>query len=506
MGATEMHTDYMGNVNPMSAPFNGDVVWMQYFIWMGKFDTKGEKKLLASFVSHFEGVSVSSVSWGFTSPGAVSGDKESARLKFTLHDIAGSLISDIMKLRKGNYWLYFQGPNSIGYPWSGSEAVYIPQKKECTIEFSATQGFTYTISAIPTITLAKGPFLATRSEFTLSGNLAGKGADFRKYLVIELQTRWNEYAKDMGKPNACIVIEPGIHTLFTNQVQNSIKNEKGLVDVIEPFKVSKGTSIADAIRDLFNTRFKKPNADVQGDAKGDVGKRATLEIIFKKWEGENLTVGVEFIDNKDEKTIASKIPICIGSDLTCVGQPFRAQLVNMDFGPLYEIMTANALEANKEGSGTQDKTLHIQGGNDGSVPESGTQIDNARNSQLTVTELEILPPNFKTASGNWGLLDTALNKQKSAKFTIDIEMPYSFGFTPEVHGGMLLDAVKDSTGSGIHYTQGVDLSFWWYTTPLCAVLMKQPGVSGDYRISKVMHTIGLNGNTTQITLSHLSMS
>ena len=85
-------------------------------------------------------------------------------------------------------------------------------------------------------------------------------------------------------------------------------------------------------------------------------------------------------------------------------------------------------------------------------------------------------------------------------------MPYSYGFTPVVHGGKLIDAIGGEVTCGIHFLQGVELQFYWYTDVTCEKLALVPGISTSYRITSVTHTIGLSGNTTQVKLSHKNLS
>jgi len=106
----------------------------------------------------------------------------------------------------------------------------------------------------------------------------------------------------------------------------------------------------------------------------------------------------------------------------------------------------------------------------------------------------------------WAALKTVLNTVKTSEFSISVEMPYTFAFTPNVHGGLMKDAMEGSITGGIHYAQGCDLEFYWYTDPSCSTLEKNDIISTSYRIASVQHTIGISANTTQVKLSHLQIT
>jgi hypothetical protein len=83
-------------------------------------------------------------------------------------------------------------------------------------------------------------------------------------------------------------------------------------------------------------------------------------------------------------------------------------------------------------------------------------------------------------------------------------MPYTYGFTPITHGGFLPDAISGSPMGGINHDVGAELSFWWYVDVDCQQMAPVEAISTIYRITKVIHSIGLSGNNTQISLSHLT--
>ena len=505
---TKMNTPYVHG-NSYSANYNGDVVKMHFTIRMARYDTgSSDQTLICSSESFYEGISVSSVSWGFDSPGATGGDRSAAKLSFTLHDIAGKNITTIMKLRTGIYWLYFRGPDSLGELWPGVEAIYMPIPEECNIEFSATQGFTYSIGARPIANLANSPLTATKSALTLTGagDGIGPGSTFKDYLTTHFVNIWNEDAKEKKKTNAQIAIECVPHPLMDSQVVVYEKNEGGKQGLIEPFAINALEELGNAIRRLFFERFNKKENSVQTSKDGSISKKPTLEIVFKEWKGKKLLFQVAFIDDKDEKTLTNKIPVCIGSDLNCQDATYRAQLVSMDFGPLYTQMVGAVLYRidNKQSDGIADSAANSANDDTGTV--ASVPFEKASDVLEIATNHELNVGMQKNANGSWGVLDAVLAKNNAPHFTIDIELPYAFGFTPAAHGGMLKDLYNGGTGAGIHYTQGVELDFWWYSDPNCSELVKQPEISTDWRIAKVIHTIGLNGNTTQVTLSILTIT
>jgi len=507
---TKLNTPYVHG-NTSSANYNGDVIMMHYKVYLAEVDTGNNKKLLADTFSYKLGVSCSEIKWGFDNGGAYGHDINNKRISITLHDIAGKLIADIVKIQSMKYWIYFVGPTSTGELWSGPPVIYSPDPKDCKIEFSPTQGFTYTISGIPAMTLPSSQAVTNSQEFSLTG-FAGdgisKGSTFADYLKKHLVARWNSYiTQDLKKPQAKIKIIPDeSHPLMKNRAQVTVKNEKGTQDRIEPFKVPAGKSISDVITELWETRFKKKEKDLQKNKHGSIGHRPTLQIFFEKWKGKEVVIHVKFTDNKDAKSTSNNLDICIGSDMNCVGSLYRGQLVSMDFGPLYSQMQAisNHID-NAKGSTDPHRSTGAQGGNDGGDVETGVNENEARPGHENITELPFSSGLTKKSDGSWGLIDAVIKAGNVPKFTIGVELPYSYAFTPDVHGGLLKPLIDGLITGGIATNQGANLEFFWYTDPNCSVLIKQPEISGTYRIATVTHTIGLSGNTTQVTLATLNI-
>jgi hypothetical protein len=116
-----------------------------------------------------------------------------------------------------------------------------------------------------------------------------------------------------------------------------------------------------------------------------------------------------------------------------------------------------------------------------------------------------MPAGNNPSYDGWNNFASLLQKYKLSQFTLDIELPYTFAFTPEWFGGVLKNATDAGNGA-FAVEEGIELQFYWYIDSWCEILEKVDVISTDYRITLVTHNIGLNGNTTQIKLSHLSVS
>jgi hypothetical protein len=475
-----------------------DVVRMNFELKIGKWDS-GSTELLCDQDSFKQGISLSDLKWGFTSPAVNSGDYDASRISFTLHDIAGKMIDTVMKLRTGAYFIYFKGPKSDGSLWNGKEVVYVPVSEECKIEFSPTQGFTYTFSGNPLIQFAKSPILSTKQDLTITGTIVGPNQTYKNYVEKELVEIWNQHViEDQKKPTAKISISVEGSPAINNQPYITKKNNKGM---IEDFKIPAGTTIADAVRLLFYNRFYPSDDAIHQGKKGTTNHRPTISVMFKKWKGAKVDIVVKVFDEKDEKSITT-LDVCIGDDGHCQGSKYRAQLAGMNFDGLYSLLTASAVLKDLESG---EKKTSAMSGNEDVMIQQSTQTDAADNYQQKDVQTPMAGSFTKIGIGSWGMFDTLLHKYKMPNFTIDIDMPYTYDFTPKTHGGVLEDAIQGASSSGISMSQGVNLKYYWYTDPNCESLALQPGISNKYRISKIVHQIGLSGNSTQVTLSHLTL-
>jgi len=464
-----------------------DVVMMHYELKIGTIDNKGDLTLLADTYSYKTGTSLSEIKWGFVNSGSF-GDKTDANITFTLHDIAGETFQNFMKLQTGSYWIYFKGPDSTGSLWSGDAAIYVPDREGCSVEFSPTQGFTYTFTGKPMLMHARSEYVTNTEEIEVNG-WTEPGTNFMQFLS-ELETEWNTAAKNHNKCNAkTIKLNFGnpSNKLWLTPIHRVEKTEEN-VRTIEPYKIAAGKTISDAIIDFFNIIFL--------NEKGVKNDKPTIEVNFEKTEGDIIHIDVKIWGLEDEKSVISSDKICIGTDDNCNGSRFRGQLVGMDFKPLLALLATQVIDEELANTGTGKGSAETIGQ---CLPEKNTPIEGQTHTQVTGAN----NPHEFAADGSWAGIDTLLNKLKFPKFVIEVELPYSYGFTPKIHGGLLKDAIEGSTGGGIHIMQGTQLDFFWYTSPDCDKLDLVKGISNKYRISTVTHTIGLNGNSTQIKLSHL---
>jgi len=487
------------NTNIYSAVGNGDVVRMEYELWLGSFDNEPHQKI-ADTTSFTDGISLSEIKWGYinTSNGSENG---LGTISFTLHDIAGGAFATFIKLRRGTHFINFKCPNSTGaLNKTDKWAVYYPQPEECKIDFNATQGFTYTFVGSPIVQLGKTKTISLPNQFIISGSKLDPGSNFEQYLngPSGVKDQWNNQIVSSNSSNKIgpriakfVFVEDDKLKYEENVASVRVKLKGGEMALIEDFPVKPKKPIEEVVRELFNSRFK---------ADADIDKRTNIEVNFVKWQGDGLILLVRFQDKTVEKVNAD-VEVCIGSDTNCTGAKYRAQLSNIQFNDSLISGFIAAADIEESESGDQ-----VQSGN-----ASGNLIEDDDSSEregevkgLTseMTKRKVIPTG-QGGSGMWGQLDSFLEKNKIPGFTLEIEMPYSFGFSPAAIGGLLKDSIHGGTGVGIHYTQGVALKFFWYTDPTCQVLELRPEISKSYRITNVSHTIGLNGNTTTVGLSHL---
>lgn len=505
-------------LGPWTSVGHDEVIKMDYFISLG--DMSGDLGTMLAWTTSYEiGVSLSEIRWGFYN--GADGGEESAHLEFTLHDISGQTLALFIEARMGGKIIYFLGPTSSGFPWIGGQfAAYNPIPDKCSIEFSQTQGFTYKFAGRPIGQAIKTHIYACPHDITIYGldekNQAHANT-FEDYLK-ELAWRWNSTIADNPEKSPKAQIE------FTWDPSNAdndaamkqypiiIEKEEGqtlsptgsATAKIQPYKISRGVSIADAVKALWNLRFKPSEA---GDG---VDKGSQLEVNFSHYMG-----GKTFIDVKcHRKTVtdntAVTLPVCIGSDKVCKGFPFRAQMAAINFPSMLINVLAASKHSPQKGMADQESA---QAGNTGTAPvaENPNKHTVSETTQVkqTVSSFDA-SPGWPASNNNmfdgWGQLGAILNKYKVPEFTIDIDMPYTYAFTPVIHGGMLLDGVAGHKTGAMDYKNGVRLFFWWYIDPNCQDMLPVREISTDYRITKVIHTIGLSGNTTQVSLSHLTVS
>ena len=489
----------MYNTNKYSAVGNGDVVRMEYELWLGSFDNEPHQKI-ADTTSFTDGISLSEIKWGYinTSNGDESG---LGSISFTLHDIAGGSLATFIKLRKGTHFINFKCPDSTGaLNTTDKWAVYYPKPEECKIDFNATQGFTYTFVGTPVIQLGKTENISLPEQFVISGSELSPTSTFADYLNKKsgVKDMWNSQIKASKNENEIgprikdfVFIDDDKLKYEDNVASVRVKLEDGKQTRIEDYVVAPGTPIETVVRQLFYVRF-------LGDK--DIPKKPKLEVSFKKWQGEGHTLLVRFQDI-DTEEVVDDIAVCIGDDINCIGADYRAQLLNIQFNDLITGFLPSAKDTEDSDSGDQ-----VQSGNADGVAapdtESRTRNGNEKATSKETTMRRIIPTG-QGGSAMWGQIAEYLQKNKLPSFTLDIEMPYSFGFSPVAIGGKLKDSIEGGTGVGIHYTQGIKLDFYWYTDPTCQILEKRTEISQSYRITSVSHTIGLNGNTTAVGLSHL---
>lgn len=475
---------------------NGQVVKMEYYIMIGPFDNEPDT-LLAWTESFRDGISLSEIKWGYVNTSNAA-DSGLGQIEFTLHDIAGKSLANFIRVRKGTNYIHFKGPMSSGKlcpipAWS----MYFPIPEDCKIEFNATQGFTYTFVGKPIVQLGKSNTISATSDFTITGSQVEKETTFEDYLNKVVMPMWNTQIEESNHSEK---VSPKIKNFEfvsddklsyeDNPAQVTLKEVKSAQSHLEPFAVTRGMNIDTLVTSLFNERFKKEE---------DYPKRPIIEVNFKRWQGEGHTLQVRFVDNTVEDVVSDMI-VCIGDDKNCAGFDFRGQLVGISFN---ELITQFASIADGDISPSGDLT---QGGNVKPNPADTSPVKVDQGNEKAVkrdTSAYSSLPMGHGSTAMWGQLTTYLQQHNIPGLTLDIELPFSFGFTPMSLGGLLKDSIEGGTGVGIHYTQGCELKFFWYEDPDCAKLVLRPEISQSYRITSVTHTIGLNGNTTQVGLSHL---
>ncbi len=495
---------------------HAEVIKMDYYIGIGSISSGYMEHVLAYTESFVEGVSLSEIRWGFYNTSS-AGDISEANIQFTLHDIAGKTFGEFIKIKSGTQLIYFHGPTSAGTFWDGGDAVYSPNVDECNIEFSPSQGFTYTFSGTPLVHMAKTTAMVTPINMIINGfhdnvDILSTGNTFKEYMN-EFMLKWNDglpACKTTAKISEIQIEDEGASAKMKDAlpvITEKYENKDGApvattMTRIQPLEIAAGTTLADAIRKIWQERFVSAQKG-EKDATPAQFSGSVLEVNIKSIT-PTIALDLKLLTEKESTEVTALEKICIGSDVNCIGALYRAQLVNIKFGGLINILGIVATQHDESSSaasntGSDTKTNECTTPSKELGPEQKQENINVKDYATFVSKAgqETFDP--------WGELHKILNKNKSPELTIDVEMPYSFGFTPKFHGGLLVDSVKGASSGAIHYTQGASLQFYWYDSPLCSNLIQNPVISTDYRITKVTHTIGLNGNTTQVSLSHLNL-
>ena len=488
----------ISSTNKYSAVGNGDVIHMQYVLMIGDFD-KDPDTLLAYTDSYNDGVSLSSIKWGYVNTSA-TGENSLGDIEFTLHDIAGIGFANFIRIRRGSVYIHFLQPMSNGdIADPGVFSLYFPIIDNCNIEFNATQGFTYTFSGRPIVQLSKTKQISSSQTFDITGSKEKPTIGFGDFCNSVLRTMWNKHVmNDKVIPdekkldtmiNEFVFVDDDKLHYEDNTASVTLERVEKIGDFIKPFTVQSGEGISSVLTRLFHTRFKAEN---------QFPNMPQLEANFVKWQGTGHVIQIRFADKKTEDVTAD-MTICIGDDANCGDAEYRGQLSNIDFGDLISTFSSGkSLTYLASGDSTQSGTVSSTATHpvpletDSGGAEKQFELDISQNKSLAQNSIAV-----------WGQLSTLLANNKIPGFTIKVELPYSFGFTPKILGGKLKDSIEGGTGVGIHYTQGCNLQFYWYVDPDCQELKLQEMISRDYRITSVTHTIGLNGNTTEVGLSHL---
>ncbi len=492
---------------------HAEVVKMHYEIRIVEHDKPWETGLVLVNTDSFrKGVSLTEVKWSFYNP-AVPGDKK-AFLELDIHDLAGDSLRKFLSFRSMAYNIHFKGPDSYGKLWTKDAVIYRAIKDQCSLEFSPTQGFTYKIMGAPLGQLAGSKFMSSNRPITLKGlDYTNKkhGNRFKDYLD-EYVYRWNEnlppdkrisgqlHEFEISESDTGEQLKDAKPVLVTNDENKAEFRPDGKSGkVLHEITFLPGEPVAHAITRLWNTRFR----GVVTEGSNKIHQSGSIEVNYLEYkEGNKIHVRLHKAHETD--VAPSIIPVCVGPDWHCWGERYRASLAGIDFGKAINLMGNELLTKSQQGESEvgQDQTVtamqkdwkHKCGKGD-QLKETTAKVQHSSGDQMSVN------PKYD----GWGLMQTALNRGKVWELTMDLDMAYSFGFTPEHHGGQLKDGVKGFGCGMIDPFCGVELTFYWYVDALCQSLKKVDVISTCYRISKVTHTIGLSGNSTQVSLTHMTV-
>lgn len=501
---------------PFYATGREDVVKMEYMLLMGHIDTMGTPETPLAYTESFlEGISLTEISWGYLNTATTEASKDDAFLKFTLHDIAGETLGKFFRLRSGTQLIYFHGPMSDGSLWFGDMAIYKPVTESCEMTFSLTQGFTYSIVAEPVVNMAKTMMYRNPKEFSLTGTYEQQptGNTFKDYMK-EFVSKWNAGLPEDRKGTSKIEIDYGDDSegaqadLWTRPVQVTDKTSAGEQsnpnNPIQHHAVPEGANLSHEIVNIWQNLFTPVEKDTTAQ---NTSSGANLEVNFKQYK-EGVTMIHLRLHKKEETSKVDFAPfvICIGSDLNCQYQIFRAQLVELRFSGLYSVLGATVHENSPESG---DTTLAGSKSETPNTNNTTPEMENDKSKEnMAAASNSTGPASVSQEHGydGWGTMRTLLNDHKTPELTIDVELNYAFAFSPQSIGGWLKDALESQQAAAIHPSQGAFLLFFWYEDIHCENLVLNDVISTSYRITKVMHTVGLNGNMTQVGLSHLHIS
>jgi len=490
-----------------------DVVKMEYVIGYGVFDT-GMSDWLA-FDNSFEfGVSLSDIQWGFVNTGTQKGNEITGKITFTLHDIAGVLFQKYMHIKTGIDYIYFNGPKSDGSLWDGKDALFMVDADNCSLEFSATQGFTYTIAGISAFAVARTKQVAIAADAVITGVLGGDAKHFKKILTDDLTKTWNDKVDICKAGTAKIKIEfedaPVGSYLERQPVTGDTKVEdpkaKNKPKTFQ-YNITRDTNLSDAITGLWNSIY-------QNDK--DQANKVRVRVDFKEWKGDLVTAVVKFSDKTMDDALANHMKICVGDDVNCKckdhdkncdnSKIYRGELASISLNDM-----VNKFLIHEQVKVTENGNTITSGSSKGKTVKCTTTSRKYKNDYSSKTKGDMSwnasglnPTGEGNRPGYWAQVYDLIQKNNVTPLEIEINMAYTFDFTPASHGGKLKDGLEGLISS-IHITQGADFEFFWYEDENCAKLVKNPVISGKYRISEVNHQIGLGGNQTVVKLSHLQL-
>lgn len=495
------YTEVLEPGNPVGI---GQVVKMEYWIGYGLMDT-GPTDYIAWTESYKEGITLSDIQWGFVNTGTQKGNEITGKISFTLHDIAGTLFNKYMHLKHGIDFIYFIGPDSTGAMWSGIPALFQVEPENCSLEFSQTQGFTYTISGISAFSVARSKQIVSPSKFDITGVTNGTGNTFEKVLKDDLTKEWNNLLKSCKKPTAEIEIicdrnDVADYYFDRTPVTTDTKTDDGKEDTFQ-YSITQNTSISDAITGLWHNIFSEAD---------DANLNTRIRVDFKKWEGSKIQVVVQFTDFECDDALINPMKICVGSDKTCADKSaYRGEIASINLNDITNKFLRPQEKKPQESGNTSPK------GSEKSPPASCPSGDRKYpidHSGKSGAEMPWHASGFDKKGegdkmGYWGQMYDLIQKNNATPLEIEINMAYTSAFTPEPHdpkSAKLKPGLKTMV-STIDLKQGADFKFFWYKDPDCAELIENPIISGTYRISEVNHQIGLSGNQTVVKLSHLQL-
>jgi hypothetical protein len=311
-----------------------DVVKMEYEIGYGTFDS-GMEGRLAWTDSFKQGITLSDIQWSFVNTATDKGDETEGKISFTLHDIAGLLFEQFMYLKLSAKYIYFIGPKTSGEKWGGTHSLYQVDKEACSMEFSQTQGFTYTFAGTAAAAVSKSNIAASPYEFTLTNVLSGTYKTFKDIVEKELVKQWNDKIEGEKAGTAKIKVEVSPtdelnDKYHTRPPLNNDTQGEGAPGGTFQYSVKQGTTIYDAISKLWTQVFQNAS---------DVENRVRLRVDFHKWEGGDVALKVFFTDKSIEDSIVTSVAICVGDDDNCKGWPYRGELASIDFKEISKTIT-----------------------------------------------------------------------------------------------------------------------------------------------------------------------